>query len=606
MEFCTDLSRSTLEISVYSKECVFFSRCSYLKSLAYLKYDVIKDIDIFSYNYIDNLCQKSSSLCAVNCKKLSNKIENLKIGISKACNYNCYHCFNKNHVDTPRDKEIYFYLLNASKGHGFNSLTLGHQGEVFIYYDEIVNFLKTLSTKDFKQIIFQTNLSLLDDFKIKKLKEISIETGLDYVFLPTINGITPETHKAITNTDTFYDVMNNLGILLENFGPDKVKITFTIKEPNMTDLPNVSDFFNQVGIKYLNINYDLYDTSCKDLYLKFLNNGHLKCIYDTSCLEPSIKSKGLKKYSKLLETSQTEKQDMFNLWQINKPQNLYSLIEETKKLKPEKIGVYDSEDLLTIGITVHQEQDLSKSIIEMLSSCKKIQFIISNDAGRDYNNNLKEALKDRENIRIVYAKPGIENNRQNILNNTSSKYVYIIDYDDEIFINEKLLLDELYDCDDDIIMVNPCENGSEPDYIYHSDTQLFVTTWAQIFSTNFIRQVGGYIQTWNFYHEEFGTNANMLANIYSRNIDYHVNDIHDKEVIYYNHIIDESAHNSTLKRNVKDIIKFFKNVPKNNDILYKRLFLTIFKERISLMCLSPRDEKIIINLINKLIRKVSK
>ena len=201
---------------------------------------------------------------------------------------------------------------------------------------------------------------------------------------------------------------------------------------------------------------------------------------------------------------------------------------------------------------------------------KRIKFLISNDGGKNFNKDLKSLLSDKKNIEFIYAEPGIENNRQNILNHTNSKYIYIIDYDDELKLDESKLLDILDHTKDEIIMVNPYENESIPDYIYHSDTQLFVTTWAQIFSTDFIRQVGGYIQTWNFYHEEFGTNANILANIYSRNIQYDVSYIQDDKILYYNHLLNDDAHNSLLKMDISKIISFIKEVPKND-----RIFLVI-------------------------------
>ena len=218
---------------------------------------------------------------------------------------------------------------------------------------------------------------------------------------------------------------------------------------------------------------------------------------------------------------------------------------------------------------------------------------------------LKELFKDSSNIEFIYSKPGIENNRQNILSHTFSKYIYIIDYDDEIKLDEDKLLPLLEKYNDEIIMINPYEDDVQPDYIYHSDTQLFIVTWAQIFSTNFMRQVGGYIQTWNFYHEEFGTNANMLANIYSRNIEYNVNDINDKNIIYYNHLLSDSiGHNSMLKRRFNEIYNFVKKIPKNDSIIYKKVFLEIFKERLSLMGLSEKNYDRINKLIIKLIRKL--
>lgn len=607
MEFCSQLDRSTLELSVFSKGSISFSRCSYLKGLAYLKFDEVKNIDIFDYDYVDNFCKKSSTLCSVKCNQLSKKFENIKIGISKKCNFNCYHCFNKDHFDDPQTKDIYFFILNKVKGHHLNALILGHQGEVFVYYDEIINYLSNLSQDDFKQIIFQTNLSLLNEERIKELKDISLKTNIDYIFLPSINGITNETFKAITRNDCFDLVINNLKLLLNLFTSNNVKVTFTIKELNIDDLPNVNTFFKKMGIIYLNINYDMYDTRCKDLYLDFLNNGQLKCIYETSLLEDTIKSPTLNKYKRVSETDDGEKYLLLNNYK-NSHQN--SSINEIVTSKPsgptEKILVDNNfSGLLTIGITCHKEQVLSPSLIQLLSSSKKIKFLISNDAGTNFNKSLKELFKDSSNIEFIYSKPGIENNRQNILSHTFSKYIYIIDYDDEIKLDEDKLLPLLEKYNDEIIMINPYEDDVQPDYIYYSDTQLFIVTWAQIFSTNFMRQVGGYIQTWNFYHEEFGTNANMLANIYSRNIEYNVNDINDKNIIYYNHLLSDSiGHNSMLKRRFNEIYNFVKKIPKNDSIIYKKVFLEIFKERLSLMGLSEKNYDRINKLIIKLIRKL--
>lgn len=604
MEFCSQIDRSTLELSVFSHECISFSRCSYLSSLAQIKYDNLKNIDILSYDYVDNFRKKSSELCTVPCKNLSSKIENIKVGISKACNYNCYHCFNRKHVDSNRDKEIYFYILNNIKGRNLNSLILGHQGEVFLYYEEIKNYLSELSTNDFKQVIFQTNLSLLNTFRIDELKTISDKTGINYIFLPSLNGITPETHKAITGQDDYYQVEGNLKYLLEQFGPQNIKVTFVIKEPNMPDLPNVDSYLKSFGIKYLNISYDMFDTKCKELYLSFLNKGYLKCIYDTASLEETIKSNTLKKYPKIKLNGTP--MIAYEQWKNqNKDDSLLQKAEENIKKDIEKIQIKDDyDDLLTIGITVHKEQNLSDSLIGVLLKSKRIKFLISNDGGKNFNKDLKSLLSDKRNIEFIYAEPGIENNRQNILNHTNSKYIYIIDYDDELKLDESKLLDILDHTKDEIIMVSPYENDSIPDYIYHSDTQLFVTTWAQIFSTDFIRQVGGYIQTWNFYHEEFGTNANILANIYSRNIQYDVSYIQDDKILYYNHLLNDDAHNSLLKMDISKIISFIKEVPKNDRIFFKKLFLSIFKERISLMNLPKKDYSKVISTIDKVRDKV--
>lgn len=55
---------------------------------------------------------------------------------------------------------------------------------------------------------------------------------------------------------------------------------------------------------------------------------------------------------------------------------------------------------------------------------------------------------------------------------------------------------------------------------------------------------------------------------------------------------------------ISKIISFIKEVPKNDRIFFKKLFLSIFKERISLMNLSKKDYSKVISTIDKVRDKV--
>ena len=78
--------------------------------------------------------------------------------------------------------------------------------------------------------------------------------------------------------------------------------------------------------------------------------------------------------------------------------------EENIKKDIEKIQIKDDyDDLLTIGITVHKEQNVSKSLLDVLLKSKRIKFLISNDGGKNFNKDLKSLLSDKRNIEFIYA-----------------------------------------------------------------------------------------------------------------------------------------------------------------------------------------------------------
>lgn len=621
MEYCPARNKSTLELAVHTKGFVSISRCSYLKDILKLSYDEIKDLDLFSLNYDDFFRKKSSPLCTVNCTPLNSEIRNLVIGISKACNLNCYNCFNSYHEDSEEDKELYFYLLERAKGHNLNSLLLGSQGEVFTYYNEITTYLRSLTTKDFKIIILQTNATLLDESRLEELKEISKSTGIKYQFFISMNGITKETYENTHIGANFDRTLLNVISILEKFDSNDTRITFVLKKTNISDAPNIRKFFKDLGFKHIDISYDFYDFGCKEVYNKLMQSEVGQCIYETFKNEKCAGSNKLKKYkyftNKLLVSdinaiysrSIEPLKDLMQFEEelVDEEKPVGAVPEVIKDILEEDIICKDTfkEPLLTIGITMHGNQELSESIEREIRLRDKISWIISNDLSQTSLDSLKVKFSDLSNISYYLSKPGIENNRQNILNHTETKYLYVIDYDDDLYIDQDKVLSILEKTDADILPVNPLENGLDTsDYIYYDEATIFVTTWAQVFKTNFLRRVGGYIQTWNFYHEEFGTNANILANIYKEHIKYVISEVLEGS-IEYNHLLgDVVDHNSQLKIKISDYIKFILGIPKNDSITYKKEFLELFKLRLNLMNLTEKDYDLLSRAINKVGNKV--
>lgn len=600
MEYCPIRNKSTLELCATCDGTISISRCSYLKKLYTISHQDLIDIDLFDTNIEDFSKVKSSPLCSVKCKYLSDKIENVVVGISKKCNLNCYHCFNNDHHnDTLSEKKIYFLALEKVKGHKLNSLLLGSQGEVFSYYEEILKYLKSLTTNDFKIVILQTNATLLDEEKIQELANISKQTGVKYQFFVSMSGITKTTYEETQRGANFEKTLNNIILLLSYFDSKDIRITYVIKRPNITDAPNIKKFFNNIGISQIDITFDLYDFGCKEVYNALLQSDVGQCIYESYKQEKCAGSNKVKKY-KLLKNNKASIAKINSIYEDSiKPIN--KLITNKAKYVNYVEEKYDFD--LSIGVTIHGNQKISKSIIDSVKATSQyIEWIVSNDKPTKEFKEYKKYLESL-GMNVILSKPGIENNRQNILNKTKGKYLYVIDYDDELIIDGNKLLNFVKDCKADIINLFPKENNKDIDYNYKTESQLFVVTWAQIFKTSFMKLVGGYIQTWNSYHEEFGTNANMLATIYSESIDYKSVNIEDG-ILYYNHLLNGKSHNSMTKQNVRDYIKFILGIPKNKSIFYKKAFLEFFKMRLNLMNLEDSDYDKIIRALYKVEKKL--
>lgn len=125
-----------------------FMRCcwSSCKTELSLK-EFFKIKDIIEYGSKISLVENTFGLCKENdCSKMSSSIENVQVSLLKACNLNCYHCFNNIHKDSPIRIKLNNYCLNKLRGHNLNTLRLSGSGEIFVYYDSLITYLKSLNT----------------------------------------------------------------------------------------------------------------------------------------------------------------------------------------------------------------------------------------------------------------------------------------------------------------------------------------------------------------------------------------------------------------------------------------------------------------------------
>lgn len=167
----------------------------------------------------------------ISCKFKCNlkKVTNLYLCFFRCCNIRCYNCcvgdFNNIKDATSIMKKVFNKVLTEKNN--YKRLYLDGSGEIFLIYDVLIDFLKKLSKDYCEEIIFASNATLLDEAKLKELKEISSITNIKYSFDISLDGITKETYENTRQGATFEKVLSNIKNISKLFEFD---ISFTAKK----------------------------------------------------------------------------------------------------------------------------------------------------------------------------------------------------------------------------------------------------------------------------------------------------------------------------------------------------------------------------------------
>lgn len=241
------INKDYLYISLVGNK-IALSRCCYINS-----YITLEPADFFKLSLKD-LCKlnyiiKPDMYCGEENCEIEN-IKNIVVSISKACNFHCEKCTISQHSDSLYEKDLYFKVLNHISNFKLNSIELTRSGEPFYYWDEIINYLKTLNSKNIKQVFFTTNGSLLSKKRIIELYTIQNATNIKYIITVSIDGINKKHYKKIRHF-SFYKIIKIVKILKKFF---EVRINYTYKKTNDVDIFSILTFFNRIGIRSKNIN----------------------------------------------------------------------------------------------------------------------------------------------------------------------------------------------------------------------------------------------------------------------------------------------------------------------------------------------------------------
>lgn len=271
----------TLKLTyLYNSDEIAFSRCCLLgfyKKISFEEYiktlcncGIKKFIDeAICQNpeqYIKNHLANSCNDCNFG-KGFEKEITNIVVDFEKTCNLNCFHCPVGDHSKNNLSYIAYFLTLHYLKNLKLKTISLTQTGEPFYYYDELIEFLSSLDGSYTENIEFTTNLTLLNEQRILKLKQISKKTKVNYIFNVSIDGISKETYEAIRIGANFDHVISNLKLLKNTFSDSNIRVSYVYKKPNFNEKnEDIISFFKEIGNFSVGITTDILDPSIEKAF----------------------------------------------------------------------------------------------------------------------------------------------------------------------------------------------------------------------------------------------------------------------------------------------------------------------------------------------------
>ena len=206
------------------------------------------------------------------CNWYDHPINKIEVSIQETCNLNCIMC--RKNVIINKDIDVYYFkILEQLKNHNIERLQFTSLGEPFFYKEKLFNYLNSLTSNDFKDLIFISNLTLLNDDDINMLAEI-LNRGIQVHLIASIDGITEETYRSIRNNKFFDKVMHNAVELKKR--NILYSVNFVLQDKNLHELMPAYEYWtNVVGVHFnvLPINQNDDDNI---FYVKMINSDIYK------------------------------------------------------------------------------------------------------------------------------------------------------------------------------------------------------------------------------------------------------------------------------------------------------------------------------------------
>lgn len=165
----------------------------------------------------------------------NNVLHSIMIEIQSICNWRCKHCYIPNYTKQIKTEKILDILKELREMGTFEVVLTG--GEIF-YRNDTIDIIRIARNMGFN-VTLMSNISLLDEYKIKELKNLFISTISCTVF-----SLDEEIHDFITN------VKGSLKKILENiYLINEYDIPLEIKMPVLKYNQNCIDKLHEFCIK---------------------------------------------------------------------------------------------------------------------------------------------------------------------------------------------------------------------------------------------------------------------------------------------------------------------------------------------------------------------
>ena len=256
---------------------VIFSKC-------FLKFgEIIRELSIEEYKNISiyDYCISIFKMppvvkASANCPfvkicnyQLEETLDTIEVAISNACNLRCAHCYVKarygNGIESKEIKDLYFKTLYAIKGKGLNSIRLTDHGEPFYYKEETLEYLKSLTLDDCKEVHFTTNGTLIKEEDIHILENVIPQC----VITVSLDGVSDKSMKAIRHIQA-EPLLNTIKALAKT----KLNIWVnTVFQPfNYDEYVEIINFVKECNIQFTSAFYRLSHQQ-KQQIMEYIENA---------------------------------------------------------------------------------------------------------------------------------------------------------------------------------------------------------------------------------------------------------------------------------------------------------------------------------------------
>lgn len=176
-----------------------------------------------------------------------NKLNQLYIHLTQACNLRCKHCYINAGVKLPNElnEEENVNLLEEFAQLGGESLVITG-GEPLTVKDLLQQVIITARKLGIKQISLETNGVLLTEDDALFFKKNDVAVGV------SLGGATSQTHSYIRGEGTFENILNNIGQLVAKGVHTRIGLTFT--RHNLHEAREIVFLAKQLGVSSVTFN----------------------------------------------------------------------------------------------------------------------------------------------------------------------------------------------------------------------------------------------------------------------------------------------------------------------------------------------------------------